>query len=150
MDTELKGEHVLLFTQRRVARDATQARRHAGPVATSLNISCPAVPGRWVATTSTSPTHHSCPRVSGGVLLRALSTSHCSLCSFVPCTSDYVSDPCPCPAVEAFDPRLNAWVPKASMQQARAYGAAAYADGALWVIGGMQADGYQYNRSFER
>lgn len=54
------------------------------------------------------------------------------------------------PTVEAFDPRLNVWVPKASMQQARAYGAAAYADGALWVIGGMQADGYQYNRSFER
>ncbi|PRW44996.1 ring canal kelch-like protein isoform X2 isoform A [Chlorella sorokiniana] len=54
------------------------------------------------------------------------------------------------PTVEAFDPRLNAWVPKASMQQARAYGAAAFAEGALWVIGGMQADGYQYNRSFER
>ncbi len=53
-------------------------------------------------------------------------------------------------AVEAFDPRLNAWVPKAPMQQARAYGAAAFAEGALWVIGGMQADGYQYNRTFER
>ncbi|KAI7837920.1 hypothetical protein COHA_008227 [Chlorella ohadii] len=54
------------------------------------------------------------------------------------------------PTVEAFDPRLNAWVPKAPMQQARAYGAAAFAEGALWVIGGMQADGYQYNRTFER
>lgn len=52
--------------------------------------------------------------------------------------------------MEAFDPRLNAWVPKAPMQQARAYGAAAFAEGALWVIGGMQADGYQYNRTFER
>lgn len=58
--------------------------------------------------------------------------------------------PASCHAVEAFDPRLNAWVPKASMQQARAYGAAAFAEGALWVIGGMQADGYQYNHSFER
>lgn len=52
------------------------------------------------------------------------------------------------PAVEAFDPRAGRWMPRARMSQGRAYGAAAYADGSLWVVGGMS--GEQYNEAFER
>ncbi|KAL4448429.1 hypothetical protein ABPG75_005648 [Micractinium tetrahymenae] len=51
-------------------------------------------------------------------------------------------------SVEAFDPRAGKWLPKARMAQGRAYGAAAHAEGSLWVVGGMS--GEQYNEMFER
>lgn len=59
-----------------------------------------------------------------------------------------LAPPCCCSAVEAFEPRMGRWVAKRGMGQGRAYSAAAYADGALWVVGGMQGD--NYNETFER
>lgn len=52
------------------------------------------------------------------------------------------------PAVEAYEPRMNAWMPRAPMHMGRAYGGAAWAEGSLWVVGGMQSD--HYNEAFER
>lgn len=56
--------------------------------------------------------------------------------------------------VEAYDPRMGVWAPRAAMRFGRAYGAAAYAGGALWAVGGMlgdqAADGSAYNELLER